>query len=153
MKKFLAIVGGVFLVLLLAGAVFFGYGVYQGKKLDASSRAYIEQNIPTILQTWSKDALLERAAPRLRRDLDEDPANTDLLFKKFKEVGTFQKMDDIKGNSITSLMPNKGLVKTAHYVIQAKFDQGDATITVNLVQTAEKWQVVGFFVNSPRMLQ
>ncbi|WP_428567535.1 MAG: hypothetical protein ACP59X_08020 [Solidesulfovibrio sp. DCME] len=153
MKKILAIVGGVFLVLLVAGALFFGYGVYQGKKLDASSRAYIEQNIPAILQTWSKDALLERAAPQLRRDLDKDPPNTDLLFKKFTELGKFQQMDDIKGNSITSITPDKGLIKTAHYVIQAKFDHGDAAITVNLVQAAEKWQVVGFFVNSPKMLQ
>lgn len=153
MKKFLAIVGGVFLVLLLAGAVFFGYGLYQGKKLDASSRFYIEQNVPAILETWSKEALLERAAPNLRRDLDKNPANTDLLFKKFAELGAFQKMDDIKGNSITSITPDKGLIKSAHYVIQAKFDHGDAAITVNLVQAAEKWQVAGFFVHSPKVLQ
>ena len=49
MKRFLSIIGGLFLVLVLFVAGLFGYAAYQGRGLDASSKAYVEENIPAII--------------------------------------------------------------------------------------------------------
>jgi hypothetical protein len=64
LRKFLVIIGGLFLVLVLVGAGFLGYAAYRGRDLDASSKAYVEENIPAIVSTWSKDELLKRMSPQ-----------------------------------------------------------------------------------------
>lgn len=53
MRRFLSIIGGLFLVLVLLAAGLVGYVAYQGRGLDASSKAYVEENIPAIISTWS----------------------------------------------------------------------------------------------------
>lgn len=153
MKNFLSIVGGIFLVLLLVAAIVFGYTAYRGKGLDASSKAYIEEHIPTILQTWSKDELLKLSAPQLIENINNNQNNIDLFFKKLTELGKFQKIYDIKGDSNVSITTKDGIVITARYVFPAKFDKGKANITVQMIQSAGQWQLLGFFVNSPKFLQ
>ncbi|MCW2601760.1 MAG: hypothetical protein JWM02_3589, partial [Frankiales bacterium] len=73
MKTFLSIVGGFFLVLVLVVASFIGYAAYQGRGLDASSKAYVEANVPPIISTWSKDELLSRSSPQLLKIINEKP--------------------------------------------------------------------------------
>ncbi|WP_075356006.1 hypothetical protein [Desulfovibrio sp. DV] len=153
MRKFLAIVGGLFLALLLVAAIFFGYAAYNGSKLDASSKIYIEENIPIILSTWSKDELLQRSSPKLLEAINKDPKIIDLVFKKAASLGTFQKIHDINGDSNISITTNNGRVITARYIIPAKFDNGDATITVQMIQSSGQWQLLGFHVNFPTALQ
>ena len=50
LKRFLSIIGGICLVLVVVVVVagFVGYAAYQGRGLDASSKAYVEENIPAI---------------------------------------------------------------------------------------------------------
>ena len=52
MKKLLSIAGGFFFVLILVVASFFGYAAYQGRGLDASSKAYVETNVPPIISIF-----------------------------------------------------------------------------------------------------
>ncbi|WP_156180878.1 hypothetical protein [Desulfovibrio sp. TomC] len=153
MKKFLAIVGGLFLALLLITAIFFGYAAYNGSKLDASSKIYIEENIPTILSTWSKDTILKLASPQLIETIENNQTNIDLLLTKSATLGKFQKISDIKGDSNTSFTTQNGSVITSRYAVQAKFDNGEATITVTLIQLSGQWRLLGLFINSPSILQ
>jgi hypothetical protein len=48
LKRILSIVGGLFLVLVLVVAGLAGYAAYQGQGLDASSKAFVEENVPAI---------------------------------------------------------------------------------------------------------
>jgi hypothetical protein len=84
LKRFLSIIGGLFLVLVLLAGGVFGYLAYQGRGLDASSKAYVEENIPAIISTWSKDALLKRSSPQLLKVIDEKPEQMDQLFQKLR---------------------------------------------------------------------
>ena len=153
MKKFLAIIGGISLVLLLAAAIFFGYGAYRGSKLDASSKIFIEEHIPRILSTWSKDDLLKLSSPTLLEIINKDPHSLDLLFKKTAALGKLQQLYDIKGGSNFSFTTKHGAVTTARYTAKAKFDNGDATIDIQMIQSSGQWQLLGFFINSPFLLQ
>ena len=154
MKRFLSIIGGLFLVLVLLAAGMFGYLVYQGRGLDASSKAYVEENIPAIISTWSKDELLKRASPQLLKVIDEKPEQMHQLFQKLSKLGPMQSFGEVKGASNVIYTTQNGKVTTASYVATAKFENGEGRITARLIQSpAGQWQFLLFHVNSPFFLQ
>ncbi len=122
MKKFLSILGGIFLVLVIIVAGLFGYAAYQGRALDASSMAYVDENIPAIVSTWSKEELLKRASPQLLKIINEQPAQLDRLFQKLSKLGAMRSYDGAKGDSNVSYTTQNGKVTTASYIATAKFE-------------------------------
>ena len=154
MKRFLSIIGGLFLALVLLAAGFFGYVAYQGRDLDASSKAYVEENSPPIISAWSKDELLKRSSPQLRKMINEKPEQSDQLFQKFSKLGPMQSFGEVKGDSNVSYTTQNGKVTTAAYVVTAKFKNGEGSITARLIQSpAGQWQFLLFHVDSPLFLQ
>jgi hypothetical protein len=154
MKKALAILGGLFLVVLVGLVGLVGYGAYQGRGLDASSKAYVEANVPPIISTWSKEELLKRSSPRLLSIINEKPEMLDQLFAKLSKLGAMQSFGDVKGDTNISITQQNGKVVTATYVGAAKFANGDAQINVRLIQSPSgEWQFLLLNVNSPIMLQ
>jgi hypothetical protein len=154
MKKFLAIVGGLFLVLVVAVAGFIGYAAVQGRDLDASSKAYVEANVPPILSTWSKDELLKRSSPQLLKIIDEKPGQIDQLFQKLSKLGAMRTFGGVKGDSNMSVTTQNGKVITASYTAAATFENGEAQVAVRLIQSPSgQWQFLLFHVNSPIFLQ
>ena len=154
MKKLLSIAGAIFLLLILAGVGFIGYAVYRGQGLDASSKAYVETNIPTIISTWSKEELLKRASPQLLKVVSENPELLDQLFRKLSKLGAMRSFGDVKGDSNVSYTTQSGKVTTAAYVATAKYENGEARITARLIQSpAGDWQFLLLNVNSPLFLQ
>jgi hypothetical protein len=133
LKRILSIVGGLFLVLVLLAAGFFGYAAYQGRGLDASSKAYVQENVPAIISTWSKDELLKRSSPQLQKSINEKPEQLDQLFQKLSTLGPMQSFDElVKGDSNVFYNVQGGKTITAAYVATAKFKNGEGHIKVRL---------------------
>ena len=154
LKRFLSIIGGLFLVLVLLVAGFFGYAAYQGRGLDASSKAYVEENIPAIISTWSQDELLKRSSPQLLKVINEKPEQLDQLFQKLSKLGPMLSFGEVKGDSNVSYTTQNGKVTTAAYVATAKFKNAEGRITARLIQSsAGQWQILLFHVDSPLFLQ
>lgn len=153
MKKFLSIFGGIFIFFVLVAAGFIGYAAYKGPELDALSKAYVEANIPLIISTWSKDELLKRASPELLEIVKEKPELLDQLFQKLSKLGALQNIGDVKGDSSVLLTVQGGMVTRASYEAKAKFENGDALISVHLIQLSGQWKILNFNVNSPLFLQ
>jgi hypothetical protein len=144
----------VMLVLVLLVASFFGYAAYQGRGLDTSSKAYIEENIPAIISTWSKDELLKRSSPQLLKVINEKPEQLDQLFQKLSKLGPMLSLGEVKGDSNVSYTTQNGKVTTAAYVATAKFKNAEGRITTRLIQSpAGQWQISLFRVDSPLFLQ
>jgi hypothetical protein len=154
LKKFLSIIDGLFLILILFVVSFFGYAAYQGRGLDASSKAYVEENIPAIISTWSKDELLKRSSPQLLTTINEKPEQLDQLFQKLSMLGPMLSFGEVKGDSNVSYTTQNGKVTTAAYVATAKFKNGEGRINARLIQSpAGQWQLLQFRVESPLFLQ
>ena len=153
MKKFLSIVGGLFLLLLIVGGGFVGYTAYKKQGLDASSKAYVERNVPTVVSTWSKDELLKRSSPQLTKILNEKPEQLHLLFQKLSKLGAMQSFGEVDGASSIFYTTQNGKVVSAAYVAKAKFEHGEADVSVKLIQLSGQWQFLSFYVNSPIFLQ
>lgn len=134
-------------------AGFIGYAACQGQGLDASSKAYIETNVPPILSTWSKDELIKRSSPQLLKIFNDNPGQVEQLFQKLSKLGAMRNFGDVKGDSNVSYTPQNGKVTTASYIAAAKFDNGKAQINIRLIQLSGQWQVLNFYINSPLFLQ
>ena len=152
MKKILTILGAISLVVIVALVAFAGFTAFQGRELDASSKAYIEANIPPILSTWSKDELLKRSSPQLLKILNEKPDQLDLLFQKFAKLGGLRSFDDIRGDANISYTTQEGKVVTAAYQAHAKFENGEGRVSIRLVQVSGQWQLLLININSPLFL-
>ena len=149
MKSYLSIIGGLFIVICIVVAYYIGYDPFQSQDMEASSKAYVEANVPAIISTWSMDALLKRSSPELLKSIG---GNTNLLeqqFHKLSKLGAMQSFGDVKGYA-SNFTTNQNLIVTyASYVATAKFEKGKANISVNLVQTHDQWQFTKFKVDSP----
>lgn len=145
MKKFLAVLGAVFLVLLFAAAVFIGCGAYAGGKLDASSKAYVDESVPAIVSGWSKEELIKRASSQLREKASDDQI-TQLFNTLSNRLGAFQSYDGAKGDSNMSFTSKNGCLVTASYVAKATFQHGKADIQIRLIQSGGAWKILNFHV-------
>jgi len=153
MKKVLSIAGAIFLVLIITLGAFFGYAAYQGRGLDASSKAYIEENVPPVLSTWSKEELLKRSSPQLLKIVEENPERLDQLFQKLSKLGALKSFGEVKGDSQVFYNAGAGKTTTAAYTANARFEHGDARVSIRLMQNNGQWQFLLFNVNSPIFLQ
>jgi len=151
MKRFFVVLGVVFAVLLVVMGVFIGFAAYKGSKLDASSKAYVDANVPPIVSTWSEAELLKRASPELLKVVSAEELS--LLFKKLSQLGSLVKYEEAKGNSNIVFTSAEGKVITANYVAKATFDKGSATIQIRLIEKNGQWKLLRFYVDSPIFLK
>jgi hypothetical protein len=147
-KKYLAIVGVIALVAVALIVGFIGYSAYQGRALDASSKAYVDRNVPLIISSWSKDELLKLASPQLLNIINEKPDQIDHLFQGFSKLGAMRSYDGSKGDSNVSYTNKDGKIVTASYIADATFENGNAQISVRLIQASGTWHFLLFNVNS-----
>lgn len=144
--------GGIFLGLVLLGGLLFGYvAIFVGPPLDASSKAYIDQNIPIIVSSWSTDELVNRSSPELLAVANKEQMNQ--LLTKLSALGKLKQYLGCKGDS--NIMFNIGSPNaiTAQYISEADFENGHAQITTRLIQRDGKWQIMYFYVSSPLFLK
>ena len=153
MKKFFVVLGVLFLALVVAGGAFIGWSAWQGGRLDASSRAYVEANVPPILRTWSKDEMMSRASPQMRGDMEQNDDALDAAFARLATLGAFQRFDDVQGQSQTFFDAGKGRIVGATYTGSASFEHGQAKVAVRLIRLDGQWKMQAFNVSSPSLTQ
>ncbi len=147
MKKFFMFFGGFTLMFIIIATTYLGYLHHEGRKLDITSKAYIDTNIPVILSTWSMDELLKRSGDELWQHLDKNEVN--VFFLKMKQLGKMQKYEGSEGESSTDVSVENGKVITARYTASAIFQNGTAQMKVKLTLKHGQWQIGDFEVSSP----
>lgn len=146
MKKF-------FLTLLVIGLLIgagIAFLVVRGGALDKESKAYADAAIPAIVTNWSEKALIDRASPELMSSAPRQ--KFDQLFRWFGSLGRLQSAGPAEGESLMSVTTQAGRQITAHYTVKARFEKGDAAITLALIKHGDDWQISGFHVDSPALV-
>jgi hypothetical protein len=150
MKKFLAVLGIIFLVMIVLGAIGIGFIAVRGNALDKESRAYADTAIPAVVNGWSEQELLARASPEFKQAVTQD--KLDQLFHRFTSLGRLQKCDPAQGQAGITVTPQTGKVISGQYAAKAKFEKGDANIKLILIKHGDQWQIASFYVDSPALL-
>jgi hypothetical protein len=149
MKSYLSIIGGLFLVTVFVVAYFIGDNPFESQDLQASSKAYVEANVPAIISTWSKDELLKRSSPQLLKSFNDNPNQLNQQFQRLSKLGAMRSFGDVNGYATVSTTNQDRMVTTADYVATAEFDNGEGHISVRLIQSYGRWQFLQFNVDSP----
>lgn len=163
MKTFFAVLGVIFLiVILIAGgglgvvamrenpldAVGFWFLSVRGNILNQESKAYADAAIPAIFTNCDEKELLDRESPELKQSLSQQ--QLDEIFQRYSSLGHLQKSEPAHGQSTMSAMTHA--IK-AQYNAKATFDKGEAEIGLTLIKHGGQWQIAGFFVKSPALGQ
>jgi hypothetical protein len=147
MKKFLIVLGSIFLALIVLGAIGIAFFAIKGSALDKESKAYADSAIPAIVTTWSEKELLDRASPEFKKAVAID--QLDRLFRAFATLGRLQKCEPAQGQSVMSATTQSGKRISGQYTTKATFEKGEATIKLGLIKHGDQWQILGFHVDSP----
>jgi hypothetical protein len=150
MKKFFAVLGVIFLIIIVLGAIGFGFIAMRGSALDKESKAYADRAILAIVTTWSEKELLDRASPEFDHAVSQ--VQLDQQFHRFfVGLGHLQRCEPAQGHSITSATTQAGIQVRAEYTANATFDKGAAVIDITLIKHGDQWQILAFFVKSPEL--
>jgi hypothetical protein len=131
-------------VLLLGAAIAFLF--WEGSRLDASSKAYVDNYVSTIAPNWSADDFVNRTAPANRDQIKREAV--DNLFSKLSTLGNFKSFGGSQGEAHIGLR-NLGRTVTARYQATATFEQGDATFDIVLLRVDGQWTIAGLRIDSP----
>jgi hypothetical protein len=145
----LMVLGAVFLFLLAIIGAFLGFSAYRGVKLDASSKQFVETNIPPIFQTWSEDKLMGISSPEFK---SKTPfATMETFFMQFRKLGSLKDCGAFQGSSYVNWQPGKPTLVTATYSTHAIFQDGEADFKIRLIQHDNTWQLLGFYISHAKL--
>jgi hypothetical protein len=146
-KKFLIVLGALFLILLVVGGIAFAILAYRGNTLDKESSAYADAALKTIVTEWSEKALLDHASPEFKQAVPID--QLDSYFRSCSKLGALQHADPMKGQAGISYDARVGKRIQGQYSTKAQFENAEATITMGLIKHNEQWQILRFDVQAP----
>jgi len=145
----LAVLGGLFLLLLVALVGFGFIGFKKGFDLAKGAVAFSDETIAAYGAAWDETALLDRAAPELLAELSKTPGALDQLSLLVDaQAGRFQSAepatcDDFKYSATTA----DGEVFTAQCSAKGEVEKGAAQFSLAVVHRHDEWKLLGFFVS------
>lgn len=143
MIKILKIIGIFILsmILLFSGCAFYAY--QKGQSYEATAVPYIEEVLPKI-SNWDLETNKLYSTPESNESMkDED------LLKLLKWLSKLGQLESIEKPQFTGIM-NGNLIK---YVFIAHYENGDATITMQLKDDNGKFLINQFHVDSMALIE
>jgi hypothetical protein len=142
MRRFLIIFGAISLTVAIVAVSGLAWIAYQGSKLDAESKAFVDEAVPAIVTHWDKDELLRRGSLKLRDGIRPEALRA--LFENFSGLGRLSAYEGAVGQSTMSYEPGSGGAVTALYEAKAKFENGRASIRLLLSKHNGQWMIENF---------
>lgn len=147
MKRFLTILGAVFGTIIVVAVIAAVIFVVRAMKLDGEATAYIQDAAPKILQQWNVQELVDRATPELLAAA-KSREQFDRMFAMFRQLGTLNHLDAPKGSITSGAFTSTGVVTIGNYTATAEFEQGAATLQIQLRRVDDTWKINGFYIKS-----
>lgn len=142
MRKFLYILGALTLIGILVSGAGLGVFFYKGNALDAESKSFVDDAVPAIAATWSKQQFLDRAAPELQARVKPEELNA--LFERFSRLCPLAEYQGARGEAAMSYMAGTGSTVSASYVAKARCQNGSAMFRIGLVKRDGRWMIRDF---------
>jgi hypothetical protein len=151
MKKTFMILGGVFVVLIVAAAIGIGIVAVKGSALDKESKAYVDRVVPIICADLNADTLSKYASKELLASAT--PEEFEKIFTWLKKLGAFKQFKESSGQANMSYTTQNGKSITGRYVAQVEFEAGPAQVNIVTVKTGDEWKVQMFRINSSALMK
>jgi|SRR5437016_13010687 len=89
MKRFLIVLGSIFLAVIVLGAIGIAFTAIRGTALNKESKAYADSALRAIVSTWSEKELLDRASPEFKKAVTIDELDRFFL-AYYNTLGAFR---------------------------------------------------------------
>ena|SRR5436190_15199037 len=143
MKKFLAVLGCIFGVIIIAIVIIAAIFIPRSIKLDKEATAYIQDVVPKIVASWDPQPLIDRATPEFASSM-KSSADLGRIFTMFRQLGGLKNLEKPTGNVTSGTFSQTGPITIGNYVAKAEFEKGKATILVQLKRSGDTWQINDF---------
>ena len=151
MGKFFKVLGIIFAVLIISICALLAYASYTANSLageyDSSSQSYVDKIIPVIASNWSPDDIQSNASPQLREVMQPEALKQAMFH--LSRLGKLKHYGGSKGNAVISFKNLISKVIHATYTANATFENGEAQISIGIVQVNGQWKLTDFYFNSP----
>lgn len=158
MSAILKFLGALLLISIIAAAAGGAIGWHKTRALQRDGAQYVEINVPLIVANWNADEVIKRSAPEFLVPAVREgfPQVFHVLSQlgKLKSLGkpagvvTVADFQVSIGDKAVAMPPQIRKPVWARYVVDAEFDAGPATLTMDLVRHDEGWQIIGFLINT-----
>lgn len=151
MNKFFKI-----LIFMVIGIVFiFGslgaYLSYKSAKYSETAVPYIKEKIPE-LSTWKFDVAKSLLAPSIREQTKDEDLKK--ILKWFSKLGQLEKIDEPQFVKVSkSATTEYGNQTIATYTIHAYYENGDAIITMGLLEVENGYGIFQFHLSSAALIE
>jgi hypothetical protein len=142
----LVILGGIFAAIIVVVAIGAVFLIVKGLALDKESKEYADSSIRAVSETWDIKQFQDRESKEFRSATPEK--DLEQLFTAFRKLGKLKEYKGSTGQAMMSATTQRGQMTTAKYAANADFEAGPAVIEINLIKHGERWEILGFRVNS-----
>ncbi len=147
MNKFVGALGNLVIAALAAAIIYGGYLVVRTKALNEDAAEYSEKAILAMIDPWSSEQFVKRAAPELMRQ-GGDKFMPD-LFVWYSALGKLKAIEKPIGRVGTGAYPGTAIAGTwADYSARAEFEAGPAEISLILKRTGNSWQIANLQIRA-----
>jgi hypothetical protein len=146
LRKFLQILGVLFIVLFVSGIALAGVAFYRLHKAEVQGKAYLDAAFPAIAANWDQQQLLSRAGPDLMPGITPDEEAN--LFFQLSLLGPMQQYEGSTADHVESGASVKTGARTYVYcTTKARFRSGTVVFHIMLLRSGGVWTIDGFHVN------
>ena len=128
-----------------------GFGLYSlhTQSDNYTSRQYSEKVLKKVATSWNASDLIIRAHPdMIIRNTEAGITHFTTIFAQ--RLGRLKELKDCDGYATEVHYSKQPTRTTANYHCPARFEKGNGTINIGLMQnTKEEWKVFSFSVESP----
>lgn len=136
------------IILLFISQLFLA--IKDGKTLDRESQEYVNKVLPDIFDDWDHKLLYNNADSEFRNVLSSYELK-EFMDSISSKLGKMKVYEGAQGESKTMIMNFKKNI-SANYSANFKFENGPASVTVNLIKINDKWYIHGINFDSPAFL-
>ncbi len=146
LKKIFIVLGTILSIVI---AIIVGLFIYLrsiGTDLDKTSRDYVNESVIAISTDWNINELKKRASSEFMSMTNDEELNKFFGYAE-KNLGEMKVYTGAQGESSVFVNNFKKDIK-ASYIAHGEFEKGKANINISLIWKNNKWQILGYRVNS-----
>jgi hypothetical protein len=149
-KKLLIGFGAGFLFLIVLFSALGLFAWHKRGKYEETAVPYLKEAVQQI-STWDESTARHYMSEEALANISEEDFTA--LIKWFSKLGSLQSMEEPTFNNVTSFVTGEGNYAVITYTVNARYDAGDAVLTVKLSDKGGRFEILGININSMALMQ
>lgn len=151
LKKIFKWIGFFLLGLILLFVLFAAYTGYKEAEYKDTAVPYINEVIPQISE-WNPEKAKSFFVPATFEDVSQE--DFEKLFRWFSKLGSLKSMDEPVFTQVYSgATVREGASTIVTYTVLGHYENGEAQITIHLLDLGDSFEVYHFSVNSSALIE